>query len=231
MEIPNNTTPPVVMQPTQASLNALGLGKNTAVQAVQTVVKTPVAVKKKGFWSNIIQNDFKTIRESVMQNVLWPGVRTFICNLGYGFINATFNKGGVVGPANYWNYYNNGKTANLGWNPLPNNSWNAFKPQSGGQMPSMTAGGMTSLSDYKTIEFQSIEDAQFVFTEMAKRIAEVGKVSVRFMFDKCNLSSNDVTLDNWGWYDLNCGFNVMPLTNGRYHLTLPEPVNFNVNRT
>ena len=208
-------------------MTALGV-TNQQQAAVQTTVKAPVALKKKGFLSNLIQNDFKTIKDSVLTNVLWPGLRTFIANIGYGFINATLFKGGPAGPGNYWNYYNGGKTANLGWNPLPNNSWSSLKPQGTGSTPSMTTGGMTSLSDYKTIEFNSIEDAQFVYNELVKRIVENGKASVRLMFDKCNLSSNDVTLDNWGWYDLNCGFQITPLANGRYHLNLPEPVNFNV---
>lgn len=173
-----------------------------------------------------MQNDFKTIKDSVLTNVLWPGLRTFIANIGYGFINATLFKGGPAGPGSYWNYYQQGKTANLGWSPIQNGGWNSLKPQ---QTPT-PAQQMVSLDDYKTIEFKNIEAAQYVFNELVAKIVDKGKAPVRLMFDRCGLSSNDAALDNWGWYDLASGFQITPLANGNYHLNLPEPVNFNVVR-
>lgn len=193
-------------------------------------LNAPVVVKKKGLLKGFIENDWQTIKFSVFNNVIKPGIKTFIANVIYGFTNATLFKGGPVGYGNYFNYYQQGKAANLGWSPLQSNAWNALKPGGTQQVPSMVGGGMTSLSDYKSIEFNSIEDAQFVYNQLVEKIVNSGKANVRFMFDKCNLSSNDVTLDNWGWYDLACGFQITPLANGRYHLNLPEPVNFNIQR-
>lgn len=206
----------------------------TAVGATQTPepakLSAPPVLKKKSFLSNFIANDFQTIKYSVFHNVIVPGIKTFVANVIYGFTNATLFKGGVAGQGNYWNYYNGGKVANTGnsiWGS--NYQWQQLKPQGIGQ-PAPSTPTMTSLNDYKTIEFNSIDDAQEIFSRLCKRIAEYQKASVRYLYDECRLSTNDVTLDNWGWYDLNCGFQVTPLANGRYHLNLPDPVNFNVNR-
>ena len=187
-----------------------------------------VVPKKKSFLSNFIVNDWNTIKSSVFSNVVVPGVKTFIANVIYGITNATLFKGGVMGSGNYWNYYNQqSKTANLGWTPIPNASWNSLKPQNPITQQAPQTTNMVSLDDFNTIEFLTIDDARNLYGFLTQRIVENGKASVAYMFQKCGLSTLDRTLDTWGWYDLN-GFNVTPLANGRYHLVLPDPVCFNV---
>lgn len=186
-----------------------------------------IGEKKKGFFRGLIKNDFKTVKASVMQNVVDPGIRTLIANIIYGITNASlFN--GPGGPGNYYNYYNGSKpilsNGYTNYNSFWNNGNNALKPQGSSQ----PGAQMVSLTDYKSIEFPSVDVAREKFEALCRRIGETGKASVRYYYDECGLSSNDVTLDNWGWYDMNCGFQVVPLVNGRFHLNLPEPRNFNV---
>lgn len=181
--------------------------------------------KEKGFFRSLIKNDFKTIKESVIKNVIDPGIRTLLANIIYGVTNVTLFNNGPAGPGNYYNYYNNKPLISGGYTQY-NQYWNGgnnnLKPQNSAPGPQMT-----SLTDYRMIEFQSVDDARTIFEALCRRIGETGKASVRYLYDECRLSSNDITLDNWGWYDMNCGFQVEPLVNGRYHLNLPEPRNFN----
>lgn len=191
-------------------------------------ISNPVTIKKKGFFRGLIKNDFATIKESVLKNVIDPGIRTLIANIIYGITNASLFNNGAAGPGNFYNYYNGTKPLISGGYTAYNGFWNggnnALKPQ----QSTPTGPSMTSLTDYKMIEFQTADDARIIFEALCRRIGETGKASVRYLYDECRLSSNDITLDNWGWYDMNCGFQVVPLANGRFHLNLPEPRNFNV---
>lgn len=166
----------------------------------------------------LVESDIKDVKASVWSNVIRPGIRDLVANIGYGFIDMFFygsnpvNRrrpgGGTTGypgtsySTNYTSYY-----------------MSANKPAE----PAKKNLAVDEKYDYRDICFPTTADAKCAVDRINSWITSGKKYSVATLFSE----NTDVLVpwepyNKWGWAE------PVPFITrsigGRIYLVLPEPV-------
>lgn len=206
--------------PTNSSLN-LGSPNNGAPQTppvkVESVVSGKVKKKNKKLRNFILAQDFRDIREGVIDDIVRPGMKDIIYNIfqkTQNWIDAGFQM-------MLWGDYKknpNQKGDKVSYNQYSNG---ARRPSSS---PSMTS----TLSDIGLI-YESRGDAEGVLKSMIEHLDEFPFVTVAQMYEFSDQGYNNYMYNNYGWTDLT-GVRVKGSFDGGYIIDLPraKPLNLQV---
>lgn len=173
---------------------------------LEKVVSGETTAKKKTearkFAEAFIKDDLSSIGRYIVTDVLVPAVKRTILDSVKALLGETSSssKGTVASKVSYRSFYDDrdaaGRTA---YNNIPSKI--GF--------------------DYDDILFTTRGDAEIVLEAMYDVIrSQYGVVSVGDMYDLANVSTDNYTLNNYGWTDLH-GAKVVPVTGG-YVLKLPR---------
>lgn len=169
------------------------------------VKQAPKGVKEKqksGFFHWFMHHfcamSAKDIAKGVFDNVIDPGLRQFASNVIDEAKNLfLFGEEGSGG--NQYVHY----SSKSGQVVIPPSKQDKMK------------------GNFTNVEMFRREDALDVRRRMLERIAEYGEVSVAFFYEASGVDS-DFTDNSWGWTKFPNGLNVIPTSNGKYKLNLPQ---------
>lgn len=177
-------------------------------------------VRKKNFlqqmWDDLVVSDLPTIKQTVKNNILIPGIR----KLGYDIVLG-------IAAGVFYNGRGNGTSQNF--QTFSNPSFNAPRGQGyWGNQPYQQPMATQSANLYNPIDFIDAGVAQEVLDNMKYRVQTYGNVRVSDMFSLAGLElpNNNYILQRWGWTDLSTA-TIMPVSNGCFHIILPNAIYFN----
>lgn len=176
-------------------------------------------VAKKNFlhqmWDDLVVSDLPTIKQTVKNNVIIPGLR----KLGYDIVLG-------IATGVFYNGRTNGNSSQ-NFQTYSNPSYNVARGQGyWGNQPYQQPAPSGNL--YNPIDFMDAGAAQEVLDNMKYRVQTYGNVRVSDMFTMAGLDlpNNNYILQRWGWTDLS-NASIMPVSNGFFHIILPNAIYFN----
>lgn len=174
---------------------------------VDKVVKGKVTMKKKPWWSKLINDDIDSIGTYIKDEVLIPRIKSTIVDTINGSTERIFGVGRTSSaPSN--TFY---KTANTNYSKMHKRE--EAQPKK------------TSKFEFKDIIFESRSDAEDVKDQIEAIIDTYGTASVADLYDLLGVNQDqvDFTDNYYGWYigDVK-GFSVHYVNNG-YRLNIPRP--------
>lgn len=190
-------------------LNEKYPGNKKKVQKV--VTKTVGRMKKstgKKFMETIFADDFKTVKNYVVQEVLIPSAKALISDTFHSTIDALFN---------------GGKISQKG----SRGSGNTFVNYSSFSQPTTLdqkyAGNRMNRARhvFDDIIYGSRAEAEKVLAHLVDLIIDYGEATIGDLYDLSNISSSHVDRA-YGWFDLSSA-NVRPVRGG-YLLQLPKAI-------
>lgn len=179
---------------------------------VEKVINGSAKPKKKGeiqkFADVFISEDVSNVKSYIFTEVLVPAIKKAISDVvtngidmilygetGRSKINSTTTK------VSYGKYYNNEQERKSGYRP--------------------TRGGY----EYDEIIFETRGDAESVLDAMNEIISQYGVVSVGDLYDLADVSTNNYTVNKYGWTDIR-GCKAKRVRDG-YVLELPKAMPIN----
>lgn len=199
--------------PTNSSLN-LGSSNNGTPQTppvkVESVVSGKVKKKNKKLRNFILAQDFRDIREGVIDDIVQPGMKDIIYDIfkkAQNWIDAGFQ---MMLWGDVKRSLNGQKGDKVSYNQYSNNNRRASSS------PSMTS----TLSDIGLI-YESRGDAEGVLTSMLQHLEDFPFVTVAQMYEFSDQGFSNYMYNSYGWTDLT-GVKVKGSFDGGYIIDLPR---------
>lgn len=161
---------------------------------VDSVIKSTPEIKPsspKGMKGFIFQQDFKDIKEGVVNDLIRPKVKDWI----YGFVEDVLNGIGsslqlmIFGDVRY-------KTSSRVGDRVSYNNYSKNR-SSTTPTPSISSSFMSD-----SINYESRGDAEVVLEAMRQHLDQYHVVTVAQMYEFSNLKTPNWTTNNYGWTDL-----------------------------
>lgn len=172
---------------------------------VKAKTKEPTELSK--FASKIFSSDIKTAKNSVLNGVIIPEIKTFLSRVSTSFLDSLlFGKGSGPSNQNYRNY------SNISYNQYSNNI-----PIQVVKQDLMPVG----IPDLKRTTFDNRGDAEVVLSKMYEALNRYGKVSVWDFFDFAGIKRSDPSSYNYGWKSL-AGAEVRRSGLDEYYINFPQ---------
>ncbi len=199
-----------------------------STQKKQSVVKGATTAKKKSkaraLADNLITNEINGIKDHVLFDIFIPTFRDFIHEAAVSAIDmllygSSGSRGNIRKPPRTTNSVSFNNTS---YYSNYTNYRNYAQPQ---RMVANSSNNRTR--DVLEIEYELMDDANYVLHNLNEAIDEYGIASVSDYYELSNMPSN--WSDNeWGWYDVSMA-RVKP-RNGRWIITgLSKPIYLNKN--
>jgi len=185
-------------------------------EPAKPVIKAGSAkIAKKNFirqmWDDLVVSDLPTLKQTVVNNILIPGLKQLFYNM-------------ITGAAA--NIFYNGRTSSA---PPPVQTYSNPSYNTRGQGYWVSQQQMQTTPQpaklYNDILFDNAGAAQTVLSEMQLRVQQYGNVMVADMFTMAGLPNSNYILARWGWSDLS-NASIVPGPNGGFIINLPTPVYF-----
>lgn len=196
---------------------------------VPAVVKGGTSIKKKSnakkFAENFIVQDMVTIKEYLIFDVILPGTKRLVSEMGHTLIDMIFYGGASEGRyrrseggrirqysrESYNRYYDDER---------PRSRRDVEEPD---RRNRSSAGRLSRGYSAEDVEFDERWDAEEVVRKLRNTIEEFGLVSVQTYYEFCNIDSDNYMDNDYGWFDIvNPRYQLEP--NGKTVLYLPKPV-------
>ena len=177
--------------------------KNPEKKVEKVISGTAKVVKKsdtKKFANAFIKDDLGSIGSYIFTDVLIPAIKKTILESVKAVLGETGSSNTVsASKVSYRKYYDNEQERKTQYNSIP------------------SRGGF----DYDDIEFKTRGDAEAVLDGLNDIInSQYGVASVGDFYDLANISTDNYTVNNYGWADLR-GCRVVPTREG-YMIKLPR---------
>lgn len=181
----------------------------------QSVVSQPASIKKESTFEKFLRSfttiDSKNIKEYILFDVVVPsikrGISTTVNMILYGNANAPSNGGGY--------YYTGNYPKPTAYTGLYTTRSNNLQPIQSNAFKSINGTGFQNLA------FANRADAEAVLQSLQEAISQFGIVSAGEMYDMAKVPTDNYTLNNVGWTNLN-GVGIMR-DGGGYVIDLPRP--------
>ena len=176
--------------PSNANMSS---GQQNADQVkVESVVKSTPKVKPataKGMKGFVLQQDFKDIKEGVVNDIVRPKIKELIYDTIEGILNTVGSSFQMMifGDVKY-------KTSSRVGDKV---SYNNYSKNKSTATPSISS---SFVSD--SINYESRGDAEIVLEAMKRHLEEYPVVTVAQMYEFSNLKTPNWTTTNYGWTDL-----------------------------
>ena len=174
----------------------MGAGQNNTEQVkVDSAIKSTPKIKAssaKGMKGFIFQQDFKDIKEGVINDLIRPKLKDWI----YSFAEDVLNGIGsslqmmIFGDVRY-------KTGARVGDRVSYNSYSKSRTSSNSTAPSISS---SFVSD--SITYETRGDAEVVLDAMRRHLETYHIVTVAQMYEYSNLQTPNWTANNYGWTDL-----------------------------
>ena len=192
-----------------------------AEQTEKVKLKGTVVEKKPGFGTRLketfIAEDARDVGDYIVWDILIPTIKRTIRDIIVGSADRIF-LGTSTAPSSSSNLYRDRGVTRVRTDYASRSRSNTTVETRTIPSASIVRSGYR-VNDF---EFETRDDAEFVWNKLLEHIAEYGKVGVNQYFEMVGKSS-DFTAQRWGWKDLT-GAYVVNSTNGTYLLRLPDPV-------
>lgn len=183
--------------------------KKEIVSPVQGNVRTKKRSEFRKFIDSFIAEDFSTLKTYAVRDVVIPTAKKAISDIiSNGIDIILYGEGGR-------------NRRSSGQNRV---SYRDFYVEGGRPNRPDRSERRGQVADYDDIIFDSRADADAVLDQMIEIVSSYGKISVADMYDIAHVSTNNFSLNNYGWYDLS-GCRSVRERDG-YVLRLPRPVAF-----
>lgn len=178
----------------------------------KAIVGTATKRKKselRKFTDVFISEDVDSVKSYILMDVIIPAIKKAVVDvvsdginmLMYGESGARSSKGGSLGSKiSYQKYYESRNDSGKSYS----------RPRAN-----------TSL-DYEDIVFESRGDAESVLSRMDELIENYGVVSVGDLYDMANISTDNYTINRYGWTNIR-NASVVRIRDG-YVIKLPKPM-------
>lgn len=200
---------------------------------VTPVVKGGTSIKKKSnarkFAESFIQQDVRLIKEYLIFDVILPGTKRIVSDMGHSFIDMLFY-GGEGSRYRSRDRYGESGARIRQWSP-ERESYNRYYDDrerdrhnnNSSKSSSRLSRGGFSVED---IEFEDRWDAEQVLLKLRDTIEQFGLVSVATYYEFCRIDSDNYMDNKYGWFDI-VNPRIETETNGKAVLYLPKPVLLN----
>lgn len=193
--------------------------KEESVEKVQ--LKGTVTEKKPGFVTRFketfIAEDARDVGDYIVWDILIPTIKRTIRDIIVGSADRIFLGTSSSAPSTSSLYRERGVTRVRTDYAAKSRTQTTFETR-----PISSASITRSGYRVNDFEFETREDAEYVWSKLLKHIEEYGKVGVNQYFEMVGKSS-DYTAQKWGWNDLSDAC-VINSTHGTFLLRLPDPV-------
>lgn len=203
--------------PTNSSLMLGNVDKDTPqlpkppekVESVVTGKTTTRTRMSKRLRNSIFAQDFRDVREGVVDDIVRPRIKELIYDIFKGFLNSADSTLQMM----IWGEERRNPNNRIGDHVSYNQFSNRRPPQS-------SAPSMTSAFNCDDIIFETRGDAEVVLAYMYDYVNQYHSVSVANMYEFAGMQS-PWTANNYGWNDLT-GTSIRPCFDGGYIIDLPR---------
>lgn len=158
-----------------------------------------VKVGKPSVFKKLFASDVRTANEKITNDIILPGIRRGLCNIGKAILDVIFNGGTNNQPSSSYTNYSSYSYNRYGQPTQP-------QPQQNYQ----SIYGVSHIKILNSIIFNDYAEATDALRKMREALNTYKKVSVFTFLDI--LGSNNPDLkptfedDKWGWYNLDSAF-------------------------